>query len=802
MRARSLLGWIALGILGVSLLVWGYRRAYPFAPHDWHITAEEAEAIALERFRDIGDPVEDPYVIVQLATHATLERRLQESSAERGDETLSTGHLAKHIVYWEVTVFPPGVRPYEWAYRARITPDGEVFWLRQRMADEEELGAIDAEAARTQADRFLVEEGFDLGQYEEPELRSQELRSRTDMSLRYQARELELGEEIPYGVEVRFAGSRLVGFQAWLEDPGETALQNKLQLFQFLPVGRNLAVLLLLPLVAVPFMRRYHAGEIGVHRGLHVGAILLGAGTLLMLMTSASVSEGNSVGILTRVQMTWLTGIWIVGFLFLPMALTSFLSWSVGESQTRERWGHKLAAFDALFRGEWNTATVARSSLRGVTSGCLLSGLLILAGVVLKHFGHWPVTAFELDPWTDSSQWAGIVILAFAVIFVGYSELFARLFLVSLTVDRFGLVAGSVLSALVGGVLCWGPMPSISSFPWMLALAVAGVGAFVFLFLRYDLLTSMTAAFFTSVLLASYPFLMATDGWLQFQGALALFVAAVPLLMSVRSVMGGREFVYRYDDIPPHVRRIADRERQRVELETARRIQSSILPELPDQLNGVRIAHSYLPATEVGGDFYDVMALEDGRLAVAVGDVAGHGVSSGLVMSMAKSALAVQVTFNPEVEAVFRTLNRMVFQSARRRLLTTLCYVLIDAERKQLHYASAGHLFPYRITTGGQVQALESISYPLGVRDELQVNVRGANLEAGDQLFLFSDGVVEAHAEGNDDLFGFERLEASLRRHAPDGVTGLRDGVLGDLSKFTGASPREDDLTVLVLQLP
>jgi sigma-B regulation protein RsbU (phosphoserine phosphatase) len=295
---------------------------------------------------------------------------------------------------------------------------------------------------------------------------------------------------------------------------------------------------------------------------------------------------------------------------------------------------------------------------------------------------------------------------------------------------------------------------------------------------------------------------MATDGWLQFQGALALFVASVPLLVSVRSVMGGREFVYRYDDIPPHVRRIADRERQRVELETARRIQSSILPELPEQLNGVRIAHSYLPATEVGGDFYDVMALEDGRLAVAVGDVAGHGVSSGLVMSMAKSALAVQVTFNPEVEAVFRTLNRMVFQSARRRLLTTLCYVLIDAEQKQLHYASAGHLFPYRISTQGAVHALESISYPLGVRDELQVNVRGADLEAGDQLFLFSDGVVEAHAEGSDDLFGFERLEQSLRRYSPDGVTGLRDGVLSDLAEFTGSGPREDDLTVLVLQLP
>ena len=250
------------------------------------------------------------------------------------------------------------------------------------------------------------------------------------------------------------------------------------------------------------------------------------------------------------------------------------------------------------------------------------------------------------------------------------------------------------------------------------------------------------------------------------------------------------------------MRRIAERERQKVELETARRIQTSILPELPPQLLGVKMAHTYLPATEVGGDFYDVLALEDGRLAVAVGDVAGHGVSSGLVMSMAKSALAVQVTFNPDVAAVFATLNRMVYQSARKRLLTTLCYALIDPINHEMTFASAGHLFPYRITAGGQIEALESISYPLGVRHTLAVRERGARLESGDKLFMFSDGVVEARPENSDEDYGFDRLERSLAAHAGAGVEGLRDGVLADLERFTGGARREDDLTLLVLEIP
>ena len=262
----------------------------------------------------------------------------------------------------------------------------------------------------------------------------------------------------------------------------------------------------------------------------------------------------------------------------------------------------------------------------------------------------------------------------------------------------------------------------------------------------------------------------------------------LPFLATLRFLASDREFVYLYEDIPPHVRRIAERERQRVELETARSIQSSILPQLPPRLQGVDLAHAYLPATEVGGDFYDVLALEDGRLALAVGDVAGHGVSSGLVMSMAKSALAVQVTFDPDVGAVFSTLNRLVYQTARKRMLATLCYALLDAPRRELRYASAGHLFPYRVSKEGRVEGLESISYPLGVRAELPVQERLARLEAGDYLVLYSDGIIEAHRDGSDDLFGFQRLEESLSRHAGGGVEALRDGVLGDLERFTHAA--------------
>jgi hypothetical protein len=802
MTARTAILWILTGLAAVALYVVAFPRALPFAPQDWQINRREAEAVALERLRALGEPVEDAYVVTLLASWSMLERRLHLEAEELGEDALRSSSLAERITYWEVTVYGPGASPQGWTYRAEIGLQGQMLALRMLVPEDEGSGSLDEAAARGAADLFLAEQGHDLATFGAPEIRTRERESRTDLSLRYQSRRLQLGERFPYGVEVGFAGDRLTGFDFWFDDPESDELKAALQPFQFMELGKSLAVLVLLPLVAIPFVRRYHAGEIGVRRGLQIGALVLGLGVVLMAMTAVTISQGSSTGVLTRVQMTWMIGGFFLGFVILPVALMTALSWSVGESRCRERYSGKLAAFDALFQGEWSNASVGRSSLRGVVCGALLTLAMTGYGLFLKSFGITEVASFHISVWQYSSHWVGLVIIVFFLLWLIYAELFGRLFLVSFLAPRFGAWVGGAMAAVVAGLVCWGPsIPTVSPIGYITS-AILGAGVLVAIFIRYDLLTSLTAGVCSAFLAFSFPLLTSADTWLQFQGALPLLAGALPMLISLRSVTSGKEFHYRYDDIPPHVRRIADRERQKVELETARRIQSSILPDLPPEVNGVQVSHAYLPASEVGGDFYDVLALEDGRLAVAVGDVAGHGVSSGLVMSMAKSALAVQVTFRPEVEEVFTTLNRMVYQSARKRLLTTLCYALIDPRGREILYASAGHLFPYRITKEGSVFALESISYPLGVRDELEVAVRSARLESGDQLFMFSDGVVEAHGEQSEELFGFERLEQSLRKHAAAGVIGIRDGVLDDIEQFTAHAPREDDLTVLVLQIP
>jgi len=797
-RRRHDVLWAVAGLVAALALVWSFPRAYPLFPTDWTVSKEEAVDIALERIRDLGELPARPYVLAHLDSTPVLEPMLQASDASR--VRIRESAAGRELLVWEIVVYKRDVPSNEWEYRVRIRGDAEVSELRRRVGPDEARPDIDDDEAGRRSDAFLTKQGFTLADFGPAEVRQRQLQKRTDRVLRYRASDSVLGEDFNTGLEVHFAGDEITGFARYFDDPGREAFRRTLQTLTLLQQVWIFLAVLLVPLIAVPFVRRYHAGEIGVRRGLQILAAAIFCGAVILFFCSRIISTGFTTGALTRPQTTLVVVFNLMLLYFFPMGCAGFLSWSVGESLCRLKHADRLAAFDALFKGRWLNATFARSSLRGLVAGLLVSAALLGLATLVRGYGAWASTAFLFGPWWESASWFSVPLLAFVVVTGLYGGLFGRLFLVSYLEGKIGTWPAVVIATVIGAFLFF-PMQFVFPISWSPVFWILPSFVFVLLFVRYGIWTSILAQMTVMVALGAGPFLTVSDPAMQFQACLALLAVSSPLIVSARYLWSGREFLYRYEDVPLHVRRIAERERQKVELETARRIQTSILPELPPQLNGVELAHSYLPATEVGGDFFDVVALEDGRLAVAVGDVAGHGVSSGLVMSMAKSALAVQVTFDPEVEAVFKTLNRMVFQSARKRLLTTLCYALVDPVKREMFFASAGHLFPYRITNRNQVHALESVSYPLGVRAELDIRVRSAKLELGDYLFMFSDGVVEARGP-DDELFGFDRLERSLERHAGGSVQELRRGVLADLDEFTGPGPREDDLTVLVLRIP
>src|SRR5215212_11402165 len=226
----------------------------------------------------------------------------------------------------------------------------------------------------------------------------------------------------------------------------------------------------------------------------------------------------------------------------------------------------------------------------------------------------------------------------------------------------------------------------------------------------------------------------------------------------------------------------ATRERFEQELEVARLIQQNFLPrELPD-LPGWQIAAYYRPAREVGGDFYDVIPLPDGRVAFVVGDVTDKGVPAALVMSATRSVLRASAGRLIEPGAVLERLNEHVCPDMPEKMFVTCLYGVLDPHTGLLRFANAGHDVPYVRTAHGVVE-LRARGMPLGLMPGMAYEEKELVLEPGDSVLLHSDGVVEAHAPDRD-MFGFPRLKQTVA-DSPGGQA-LIDRLLTDLAAFTG----------------
>ena len=242
---------------------------------------------------------------------------------------------------------------------------------------------------------------------------------------------------------------------------------------------------------------------------------------------------------------------------------------------------------------------------------------------------------------------------------------------------------------------------------------------------------------------------------------------------------------------------LVDRVRVRDELEVARQLQADLLPRDLAAVAGYRFAHSYRTANEVGGDYYDVTPLPDGRLALSVGDASGHGMAAGLVMAIANATLKTALDLDPAPSLVLRVMNRTLCRTGGKRTFMSLFYALLDPETGRLDYVCAGHPYPLLRRADGTVEELGCGSLPLGLREPLEVPVFSARLEPGDLLLLFTDGLVEATRGEAGEAFGFERLAAVVAAGgAPQRV---HDAALRAFDAHVGEEPLRDDLTLLVL---
>jgi serine phosphatase RsbU (regulator of sigma subunit) len=239
------------------------------------------------------------------------------------------------------------------------------------------------------------------------------------------------------------------------------------------------------------------------------------------------------------------------------------------------------------------------------------------------------------------------------------------------------------------------------------------------------------------------------------------------------------------------------RERIEQELRVARLIQQTLLPKAVPELGGWDVAALYRPAREVGGDFYDFLEFEDGRLGIVVGDVTDKGVPAALVMATTRTMLRAAAQRLDSPGEVLRRVNDVLHPDIPPNMFVTCLYAILDPENGRLHYANAGHDLPYLRHHDGASE-LRATGMPLGLMPGMDYEEKEAVLEAGDSVLFYSDGLVEAH-DPRGEMFGFPRLQGFVGAH-PGGAK-MIDFLLDELARFVGDGwEQEDDITLVTLQ--
>ncbi len=248
--------------------------------------------------------------------------------------------------------------------------------------------------------------------------------------------------------------------------------------------------------------------------------------------------------------------------------------------------------------------------------------------------------------------------------------------------------------------------------------------------------------------------------------------------------------------------RLFEEERKKIriedELKIARSIQQGLLPAALPAQGWFRAAGSSIPSTQVGGDYYDVRQVSESVWAAVVADVSGKGVSSALLASLLQGSFLMASADPWHVESIMTRLNSFLLERTQGEKYATIFYCTLDSSGL-LSYANAGHPAPFLVSAGGQLRKLHTSGMPVGMIEGAPFETVQVQLEPGDKLVIYSDGLTEAeNSEGH--FFDNERLKIALRDNSQMNAAGLHAALRVAVDQFSEGGALRDDVTALVIE--
>jgi len=241
-----------------------------------------------------------------------------------------------------------------------------------------------------------------------------------------------------------------------------------------------------------------------------------------------------------------------------------------------------------------------------------------------------------------------------------------------------------------------------------------------------------------------------------------------------------------------------DKERLDTEIEIARDIQRNLFPKSIPEIPGYDVACFNRPSTEVGGDYYDVLVLDDDCYGMALGDVVGKGIGAAMLMSNLQAVLRARAWNIKRPGPLLYRINADIAGRLSEGRFITFCYFLLDTANSNLIYSNAGHNPPY-LARGGEIRELSAGGIPLGIFAESQYEESEEPLFPGDVVLIYSDGITECMNE-DDDEFGEDRLKEVLVANSDRSAHDIGEAIVRAADDFREEAPSSDDITLVVLK--
>lgn len=238
--------------------------------------------------------------------------------------------------------------------------------------------------------------------------------------------------------------------------------------------------------------------------------------------------------------------------------------------------------------------------------------------------------------------------------------------------------------------------------------------------------------------------------------------------------------------------------KMKVELELSKKIQKNIIPGTPPEFEGIQISSLYKPLGEIGGDFYEyILMTSPPRIGFFIADVTGHGVPSALITSMLKILIATSGRHREHTSEMLFYINKHLYEKSGG-YLTTAFYCIYDPAKMSLTYSRAGHSFPYLIRNGS-AERIISDGYILGAKKHPQFESKTIQMQRGDKLLLFTDGLIETT---NSDYVTFESIITDLlKKYSSRGINDFVKNIYNECSSFSGKNLFEDDISIIGLEI-